>query len=129
MVSLILVSHSRQLAEGLADLVRQVAGDVPVAAVGGTADGRLGTDATAIVEAVEQVYSDEGVLVLMDLGSSVMSAETALELLPPERSAKVQLCGAPMVEGAVAAGVESRVGGDLPRVRAAAESALEHPKF
>ncbi|HEY8346726.1 MAG TPA: dihydroxyacetone kinase phosphoryl donor subunit DhaM [Symbiobacteriaceae bacterium] len=129
MVSLVLVSHSRQLAEGLADLVRQVAGDVPVAAVGGTPDGRLGTDATAIAEAINEVYSDDGVLVLMDLGSSVMAAETALELLTPDRAANVHLCGAPLVEGAVAAGVEARVGGDLARVRAAAESALNHPKF
>lgn len=129
MVSLILVSHSRQLAEGLADLVRQVAGEVPVAPVGGTADGRLGTDATAIVEAVEAVYSDDGVVLLMDLGSSVMAAETALELLPPERSARVRLSRAPLVEGAVAAGVEARIGGSLESVLEAAESALHEPKF
>lgn len=129
MVSLILVSHSRQLAEGLADLVRQVAGEVPIAAVGGTDDGRLGTDATAIAKAVDEVYSDEGVVVLMDLGSSVMSAETALELLPPERAARVRLCGAPLVEGAVAAGVEARIGSNLEEVLKAAESALHEPKM
>lgn len=129
MVGLVLVSHSRQIAEGISELVRQMAGSIPLAAVGGTADGRIGTDATAIAEAIRQVWSPEGVLVLVDLGSSVMSTETALELMEPDLAEKVQLSGAPLVEGAIAAGVEVLLGRSLPEVRAAAESALSTPKF
>jgi len=128
MVGLVLVSHSKELARGLADLVSQVAGAVPIAAVGGTEDGRLGTDATAVMAAIEQVYGKDGVLVFVDLGSSVMSAETALELLGPEKAANVQITGAPMAEGAVTAGVEARLGRTLAEVKAAAEAALAVPK-
>ncbi|MFZ5816245.1 MAG: dihydroxyacetone kinase phosphoryl donor subunit DhaM [Bacillota bacterium] len=129
MVGLVLVSHSRQIVEGLAELVRQMAGEIPLAAVGGTADGRIGTDATAILSGIEAVWSEEGVLVLVDLGSAVMSTETALELMDPARSGRVQLSGAPLVEGAIAAGVEVMLGSALAEVRAAAESALTQPKF
>ncbi|MDR0684910.1 MAG: hypothetical protein LBF83_07255 [Spirochaetaceae bacterium] len=85
MVGLVLVSHCRALAEAAAYLARQVSSAVtlPIAVSGGTGDGRaeLGTDAMDIMEAVESVYSDDGVLVLMDMGSAVLSAKTALEFL------------------------------------------------
>jgi len=129
MVGLLLVSHSPDLVRGLEALVRQVAGDIPLAAVGGTADGRLGTDATAILAAIEQMWTEDGILVLVDLGSSVMATETALELLPPERAKLVRLSGAPLVEGAIAAGVEANIGRPLERVESAAEAALYQPKF
>jgi dihydroxyacetone kinase phosphotransfer subunit len=129
MVGLVLVSHSRQIADGLAELVRQMANTVPLAAVGGTSDGRIGTDATRILEAIRQVWSPDGVLVLVDLGSSVMATETALELLEPEKAQRVELSGAPLVEGAIAAAVEAMLGRPLATVRAAAEAALSQPKF
>lgn len=129
MVGLVLVSHSRQIADGLAELVRQMADAVPLAAVGGTSDGRIGTDATRILEAIRQVWSPDGVLVLVDLGSSVMATETALELLEPEKAQRVELSGAPLVEGAIAAAVEAMLGRPLATVRAAAEAALSQPKF
>ena len=106
MIGLVIVSHSAKLAEGVCDLARQVAqGKVRIAAAGGTADPEnpIGTDAFQVLQAIESVYSEDGVLVLMDLGSAVLSAETALELLGGERSSRVQLCAAPLVEGAVAA--------------------------
>jgi dihydroxyacetone kinase phosphotransfer subunit len=129
MVGLLLVSHSRPLAEGLADLVRQVAGDIPLAALGGTADGRLGTDPMAIADALARMWTRDGILVLVDLGSSVLATETALEMIDSERAAMVQLSGAPLVEGAIAAGVEAKIGRSLAQVRAAAESALAQPKL
>lgn len=129
MVGLLLVSHSRQLGEGLADLVRQVAGEIPLAVVGGTADGRLGTDPMAVADALIRMPTRDGILVLVDLGSSVLATETALEMIDSERAAMVQLCGAPLVEGAIAAGVEARIGHSLAQVRAAAESALAQPKL
>jgi len=129
MVGLLLVCHSPEMARGLMALVSQVAGDIPLAAVGGTADGRLGTDPMAVVAAIDQIWSEDGVLVLVDLGSSVMATETALELLTPARAERVQLTGAPFVEGAIAAGIEAKIGRPLARVRAAAEEALNQPKF
>lgn len=129
MVGILLVTHSRELGQGLADLVRQVAGEIPLAAVGGTADGRLGTDPIAIVEAIERIWSRDGVLVLVDLGSSVLATETALEMVDSERAARVVLSGAPLVEGAIAAGVEANIGRPLAQVRAAAEAALAQPKL
>lgn len=128
MVGLVLVSHSRTLVEGLSHFVQQVAGEIPIACAGGTADGRLGTDATAVAAAIDRVWSPDGVLVLVDLGSSVLSTEMALELMPPERSQGVQLSGAPLVEGAVVAAMEIKLGRPLGQVQAAAEAAMLIPK-
>ncbi len=109
MVGLVLVSHSRALADALVGLLRQVASpDLPVAVAAGIGDDRteFGTDAVEIMEAIQSVYSDDGVLVLMDLGSAVLSAKMALDFLPPEMAEKIRFCGAPMIEGAVAAAVQ-----------------------
>lgn len=127
MVGLVLVSHSRALATALLDLVRQVtSADVPVAIAAGVGQDRreLGTDAIEIGEAIQAVYSDAGVLVLMDLGSAVLSAQLAVDLLPPEMSEKVRFCAAPMVEGAVAAMVQAGLGSDLDTVCREASGAL-----
>jgi multiphosphoryl transfer protein len=127
MVGLVIVSHSARLAEGVAELVRGVGGaDLALAVTGGLdLPGQpLGTDAMLVLHAIETVYSDDGVLVLMDLGSAVLSAELALDLLPPERQDHVVLCEAPLVEGAVAAAVQARLGRALPEVRAEARGAL-----
>lgn len=130
MVGLVIVSHSKQIADGIMELLQPLTqGKVPLAAAGGTADGRLGTDALRIRDAIEQVASGDGVLVLVDLGSAVLNTEAALELLEPSVRERVVLCGAPLVEGAVAAGVEASLGRDLQSVRAAAEGAAGAPKF
>jgi phosphoenolpyruvate-protein phosphotransferase len=88
----------------------------------------FGTDAVDIARAIESVDSPDGVVVLMDLGSAVLSAETALELLSDERRARVRLCPAPMVEGAIAAGVQISLGSDLKTVCREARAALQ-PKI
>ena len=127
MVGLVIVSHSAKLAEGVAELARGMAGpDVKIAATGGLAlpDQPLGTDAELIFQAIDQVYSDEGVLVLMDLGSAILSAEMALEQLDEEKRKHVLLCDAPLVEGSVAAAVQARLGSTLEQVAAEARGAL-----
>jgi len=130
MVGIVLVSHSAKLAAGLQDLVEQLAqGRAHVEAAGGVADGALGTDAAAIAEAIRRADQGEGVAVLMDLGSAVLSAETALDLLPADWRPRVALCDAPMVEGAVAAAVEASLGSPLAAVRRAAEEARELRKL
>ena len=125
MVRLVLVSHSPQIAEGTAELVRQMAGEVEVAAVGGDADGGFGTDPERIKAAIENLDAD-GALIFMDLGSAVLSAETVLEMLSSEDREKVRLVDAPFVEGAFAAGVEASTGSDADEcVEAAMEARTE----
>jgi phosphoenolpyruvate---glycerone phosphotransferase subunit DhaM len=129
-VGLVLVSHSRLLGEGLAEMVGQLArGRVQIAVASGASDGGLGTDATAISTAIESVDGQDGVVVLADLGSAVLATESAFELLPSELRDRVQLADAPLVEGAVAAAVQASIEGDLDEVRGAAEGARDLRKL
>ncbi len=125
MIGLVLVSHSHEAAEGTAMLARQMAGDeVPIVAAGGLDDGSIGTDAMRVHAAIERVWSGDGVLVLMDLGSAVLSAEMALDFLDPAKTGSVKLSGAPFVEGAVAAAVAAKLGLSLEEVDAEARGGL-----
>lgn len=118
---IVLVSHSAQLAAGLRELLAQIATDrVPVALAGGTADGGLGTSYDRIAEAITEADRGAGVIILPDLGSSVLTALTVLEDHPrPD----VLLVDAPFVEGAVAAAVTAASGADLATVAEAARQA------
>lgn len=127
MVGLVIVSHSRALADALVGLLRQVASaDLSVAVAAGIGEDRseFGTDAVEIMESIQSVYSEAGVLVLMDLGSAVLSAKMALDLLPPEMMDKIRFCGAPVVEGAIAAAVQIGLGSDLDTICNEANAAL-----
>ncbi len=125
MIGIVVVSHSRALADAVVDLATQmVPHDGPTVAVAAGVDGGLGTDATAVAAALAEAASPEGVLVLMDLGSAVMSAELAIELADLG-GADVRLSPAPLVEGLVAAVVRAAGGADLATVAREAESALE----
>jgi dihydroxyacetone kinase phosphotransfer subunit len=130
-VGLLLVSHSARLAEGLRELVSQLAqGQVPVGVAAGGPDGVLGTSALDIAEGASALLGTaDGVVVLVDLGSAVLSAGAALEQLAPEQRERVRLADAPFVEGAVAAGVEASLGADLAAVLAAAEAARHLDKL
>jgi multiphosphoryl transfer protein len=127
MVSIVIVSHSAKLAEGVKELAEQmVQGAVALATAGGIddPDNPIGTDPIKVHEAIQSVYSEDGVVVLMDLGSALLSAEMALEFLAPEQRANVHLCEAPLVEGSMAAAVQAMVGGSAQEVMAEARSAL-----
>ncbi len=119
-VGLVLVSHSDLVARGTADLVAQMSPDVPVSAAGGASDGGIGTDVERIMVAIDRAEQGGGVAVIADLGSAVLSAETAVELLGGDRAARIAIVDGPFVEGAVAAGVVAQTGGDLDAVRRAA---------
>jgi multiphosphoryl transfer protein len=127
MVGLVIVSHSATLAEGVAELARGMGAEVPIELAGGidAPEPALGTDATRVLEAIERADQGDGVIVLMDLGSAVLSAEMALDLLPPERRERVVLSEAPLVEGAVTAAVTAKLGASLADVAAEARGALE----
>jgi dihydroxyacetone kinase phosphotransfer subunit len=121
-VSIVIVSHSADVAKGTADMVRQmVGGEVRVAFCGGNSEGGLGTDVAAIMTAIEAVYSPKGVAVLVDLGGAETNSEMAIEMLSDGRGANVQICNAPIVEGAVMAATEAAGGASLDAVRATAE--------
>src|SRR5690606_22116198 len=98
--------------------------EVRVAIAAGLDEETLGTDAVRIAAAIEEVDHPDGVLVLMDLGSAVLSAELARELLAPQVSARVALCPGPLVEGLVVAMVAAAGGASLADVAAEATAAL-----
>ena len=127
MVGIVIVSHSETLAAGVRELAAEMAGpDARIELAGGLAEeGALGTDAVRVAEAIGRADSGDGVLVLMDLGSAVLSAETALDFLTPEQRESVLLCEAPLVEGAVAASVAARLGEPLAEVAKEARSGLQ----
>jgi phosphoenolpyruvate---glycerone phosphotransferase subunit DhaM len=121
-VGLVVVSHSRPLADAAVALARQMlpGAEVPIEVAAGTEDGGLGTDAVAISAAVTAADTGDGVVVLMDLGSAVLSAETALELLDDGLRDRVLLSPGPLVEGLVGAAVVAAGGADRDRVAAEA---------
>jgi PTS hybrid protein len=121
-VSIVIVSHSPDVAKGAAEMVREMVGDeVRVAFCGGNPAGGLGTDVGAIREAIQSVYGPKGVAILIDLGGAETNSEMAIELLPEEQQANVVICNAPIVEGAVMAATEASGGSPLAVVRATAE--------
>jgi len=126
-VGIVLVSHSAGLAAGLRELLGQIGADrIPVAAAGGTADGRIGTSYEKILQGIGEADRGAGVLVLPDLGSSVLTTMAVLEDNPrPD----VLMVDAPFVEGAVAAAVAASGGADLESVAAAARHARQTVKF
>jgi PTS hybrid protein len=124
-VRLVVVSHSEKIADGAAELAAQMAPDVVILAAGGTDDGRIGTSLEKVMAALEAAAGEDGVVVLTDLGSAVMTAESAVEFLPEPGS--VLLADAPLVEGLVAAAVAAQSGADAPGVKDAAEAVRRAP--
>jgi phosphoenolpyruvate---glycerone phosphotransferase subunit DhaM len=126
MVSLLIVSHSAQLAAGVKEFVGQASGGaVRIADAGGAADGSLGTSYERIQSKLQEIASSDGVLVLVDLGSAVLSVETAIEALG---LASVLISDAPLVEGAYLAAVEASAGATLEETATAALQAREMVK-
>jgi dihydroxyacetone kinase phosphotransfer subunit len=121
-VGIVIVSHSPKVAEGAADMVRQMVGpEVPLAWCGGDPAGNLGTSVERILEAIDRAWSEAGVAILVDLGGAETNSEMAVEMLPEDRQDKVVVCNAPIVEGAVIAATEASGGSALDIVRRTAE--------
>ncbi|MCU0831444.1 MAG: dihydroxyacetone kinase phosphoryl donor subunit DhaM [Rhizobiaceae bacterium] len=121
-VGLVIVSHSPLIAQGTADMVRQMVGDeVPLAWCGGTADNTLGTHVPAILAAIDRAWSERGVAILVDLGGAETNSEMALEMIGVERARRIRICNAPIVEGAIMAATEASGGASLEAVVATAE--------
>jgi PTS hybrid protein len=128
-VGLVIVSHSAAIASGLAELVAQVAGPgVAIVTAGGGPDGTLGTDGGRVLEALRSV-NGAGAVVLADLGSSLLSVKAALAELATDEAKRIVLADAPLVEGAIAAGVTASTGASLAEVASAAEEARSVAKL
>lgn len=118
MVGIVIVSHSSKVAEGIRDLALQMSANPErIVCAGGLEDGSIGTDAMRIMEAIRAADEGDGVLLFVDLGSAIMSAEAAMELLAEtgvEIKAKIADCA--ILEGAICAAVEAIAGSDLDEV-------------
>jgi PTS hybrid protein len=122
-VGLVFVSHSVKIADGLVDLARQMAPNTTLVPAGGTDEDGIGTSFTKVVGGITEADSGAGVVVLCDLGSAILTAETALDFLADDVRNRVRIVDAPLVEGGVAAAVTAEIGGDLAAVVLAARSA------
>jgi PTS hybrid protein len=121
-VGIVIVSHSKDIAKGTADMVRQMVGsEVKVAFCGGNPDGGLGTSVSLIIDAINDAWSAKGVAILVDLGGAETNSEMAVEMLEPARRDLAVVCNAPIVEGAVMAATEAAGGSSLAQVKAVAE--------
>lgn len=129
MVGIVIVSHSQKVAEGIREMALQMASPKQqIMAAGGTDNGSIGTDVIKVSKAIKSAHTGDGVVVLVDLGSAVMSTETALELLDEETRGKVRIADAPIVEGTISAVVEASLGSSLDAVVATAEGARSFKK-
>ncbi len=126
MVGIVIVSHSQKLAEGVVEISKMMAAQAPIAAAGGLEDGNLGTSYEKICAAIEEVYSADGVIILMDMGSAVMTTEMVLEDLDKPL---VKMIDCPLVEGAVLAAVESAGGRTLQEISERIEESRSTRKF
>jgi PTS hybrid protein len=128
-VGLVIVSHSAKVAEGVVELAGQMAEEVRIQAAGGTDDGGIGTDVSLIAEAIAAADEGDGVLVLVDLGSAILSAQLVIdELVDEEIRGRVRIAEAPVVEGAVFAAIQASTGSNLDEVDAAARGAATMTK-
>ena len=126
-VGVALVSHSFDLVSGLRSILRQIQPDIHVGIAGGTEDNGIGTNAFKIKAAIEASDAGSGVVILFDLGSALINAELAVEML--EKDIKVNFCDAPLVEGAYTAVIEAGCGSSIEEVTRAAESVKQIPKL
>lgn len=127
MVGIVVVSHSQKIAEGAVELAKQMAADAKIAAAGGMQDGSIGTDVSKILAGIEAVQTGDGVVVLVDLGSAVMSSEMAIEML--DDGSNVKIVDAPIVEGAIFGAVEASIGSSLAEVTEVLTGAKSYKKF
>ncbi|NEN06126.1 HPr family phosphocarrier protein [Diaminobutyricibacter tongyongensis] len=124
-VGIVFVSHSAELANGIAEVAGQMAPSVALVAAGGTDGGGIGTSFVKVTSAIDEADAGAGAVVLSDLGSALMIAETVHDQLPDDQRLRVAIVDAPFVEGGVAAAVAAETGGDLVAVVAAAEGARQ----
>ncbi|MBK5243645.1 MAG: PTS-dependent dihydroxyacetone kinase phosphotransferase subunit DhaM [Eubacteriaceae bacterium] len=127
MVGIVIVSHSQKIAEGARELALQMAPSAKIASAGGMKNGDIGTDVEKIFAGIKEVKSDEGVVILVDLGSAVMSSEMAIEMISDNEN--IILVDSPLVEGAIFSAVEASIGSPLAKVVEVLKGAKNYKKF
>ena len=124
MVGIVIVSHSLKVAEGIREMAVQMSKpEQKIIAAGGMDDGSIGTDAVKVSEAIFAASTGDGVVVMVDLGSAVLSTETAFEFLDEKLRGQVKIADAPILEGTISGVVEASLGSSLEAVIATAEGA------
>ena len=122
MVGIVIVSHSSKVAQGIKEIAGKMANkDLKIIAAGGLQDGKIGTDAAQIYKAITEADSGDGAIVTVDLGSAVLSASMALDMLDESRKKRVLIADAPIVEGTINAAITASVGEPLNKVKESAE--------
>ncbi|MGL4607088.1 MAG: dihydroxyacetone kinase phosphoryl donor subunit DhaM [Eubacteriaceae bacterium] len=130
MTGVIIVSHSEKLAEGLRDIVMEMNdGSVEVIAAGGADGGRIGTNTIKIMNAIEALAEREQILIFVDLGSSVMSSEAAIDLIDDDLQEKVQIVDAPLVEGVIGCVVQATITNNIEEILQAAQEGATMSKL
>ncbi|WKY48896.1 dihydroxyacetone kinase phosphoryl donor subunit DhaM [Eubacteriaceae bacterium ES3] len=127
MVGIVIVSHSQKIAEGAVELASQMAPEAKLVAAGGMEDGGIGTDINKIMSAIKSVYSKDGVVILVDLGSAVMSSEMAIEML--DENENIKIIDAPIIESSIFGAVESTIGASMERMLEVFEEVKAYKKF
>lgn len=117
MVGIVIVSHSFNLAMDIKQLSKEIASNAKVAVAGGTEDGRFGTDVKRIIDAINEVYSDDGVIVIFDMGSAYISAQMAVDCIEDYKQNKIQIVDTAFVEGALTAAVEAGIGKNMDEIK------------
>lgn len=126
MVGIVIVSHSQKIAEGAKELALQMAPEAPIAAAGGLPDGGIGTDFQRIYDAIESVAGADGVIVLFDMGSAIMTTEMVIDSFD---DVDIRMVDGPVVESSVVAAVSSAVGMDMDGIVEAIRDAAQTPKL
>ena len=130
MVGIVIVSHSSKVAEGIREMALQMANpDQKIIAAGGTDAGGIGTDAVKILNAINEADDGDGVVLLVDLGSAVLSAEVAMEMLEEIVRERVRIADTPILEGSISEKVEASIGSPLKAVVATEEEARKIKKL
>jgi len=129
MVGIVVVSHTKKISEGVKEIIEQMVGkNIKIASVGGE-PGRLGTNVSDIVNAINEAYDDQGVLIFADFGSTVLGAKTALSFLDEQKRSKTYIVNAPIVEGAFIAAVEASLGKSINEILKVLEDAKNIKKI
>ncbi|MFQ7349793.1 MAG: dihydroxyacetone kinase phosphoryl donor subunit DhaM, partial [Anaerococcus vaginalis] len=97
MINILIASHSKKLAEGLREILIQMAPNVNILVSGGDKDGNIGSNFNEINQIINE-YSTDGLVIFFDLGSSMMNCQMAIDMLDDEKKSKVYLAGTPIVE-------------------------------
>lgn len=116
-VGIVIVSHSFNLAMDIKELSKQIASNAKVAVAGGTEDGRFGTDVKRIIDAIDEVYSDDGVIVIFDMGSAYISAQMAVDCIDDCKKDKVTIVDTAFMEGSLTAAIEAGIGKNIDEIK------------